>query len=326
MYHLLKWSLLMSYSDLIQELQIRTFIAQITNKQVLINQLLQNSISLYCGFDPTADSLHIGHLIPLLCLKHFQLAGHRPIVLIGGATGLIGDPSFKITERKLNNFNIVEEWVEKIKNQLSLFLDFKCGNNSAIITNNYDWLSTMNILIFLRKIGKYFSVNQMINKETIKHRLQRYNSGLSFTEFSYNLLQSYDFVYLNKQYGVRLQVGGSDQWGNIISGIDLTRRLNKNNVFGLTLDLITNTDGTKLGKTERNTIWLDPNKTSPYKFYQYWINTTDHNVYRFLKLFTFFEVSHINKIEKIYKQNNELRYAQFLLAEEMTRIDRKSVV
>lgn len=310
----------MADSNLVQQLQERGLIAQVTNEEALAGRLAEGPITLYCGFDPTADSLHIGHLVPLLCLKHFQLAGHRPIALIGGATGLIGDPSFKVTERKLNTTETVQEWVKKIKHQVSLFLDLNCRDNSAITVNNYDWFSSMSVLTFLRDIGKYFSINQMINKETIKQRLNRGDSGISFTEFSYNLLQSYDFSYLNKQYGVELQIGGSDQWGNITSGIDLTRRLNQDTVFGLTVPLITKADGTKFGKTESDVVWLDPSRTSPYKFYQFWINTSDSDVYRFLKLFTFLDLAVIAVLEKKDRASERMPCAQYTLAEEITRL------
>lgn len=310
----------MANSNLIQQLQERNLIAQITDEQALLERLTTGSIALYCGFDPTADSLHLGHLVPLICLKRFQLADHRPVVLVGGATGLIGDPSFKATVRKLNTKEIVQEWVEKIKCQISLFLDFECGDNSAITVNNYDWFDSMSMLTFLRDIGKHFSINQMINKETVKQRLNRDDNGISFAEFSYNLLQGYDFAYLNKNYGVALQIGGSDQWGNITSGIDLTRRLYHNTVYGLTVPLITKADGTKFGKTEDGTVWLDPSKTSPYKFYQFWINTADSDVYRFLKFFTFLEPSTIEVLKQEDRTSSKAPRAQYVLAEEMTRM------
>jgi len=268
----------MASSNLIKQLQERGLIAQVTDEEALAERLAQGPIALYCGFDPPADSLHLGHLGPLLCLKRFQLNGHKPVALVGGATGLIGDPSFKATERKLNTNETVNEWVEKIRQQVSPFLDFSCGDNSAITANNYDWFGGMNVLTFLRDIGKHFSVNQMINKEAVKQRLNRDDSGISFTEFSYNLLQGYDFASLYDLHNVELQIGGSDQWGNITSGIDLTRRLHQKQVFGLTVPLITKSDGTKFGKTEGGAVWLDPKKTSPYKFYQCWINTADADV------------------------------------------------
>ncbi|RLR18498.1 tyrosine--tRNA ligase, partial [Sodalis-like symbiont of Bactericera trigonica] len=310
----------MASSNLIQQLQERGLIAQVTDERVLAERLAAGPIALYCGFEPTADSLHLGHLVPLLCLKRFQLAGHRPVALVGGATGLIGDPSFKATERKLNTAETVQEWVEKIKRQVSPFLDFDCGDNSAVAANNYDWFGSMNVLTFLRDIGKHFSVNQMINKEAVKQRLNRDDSGISFTEFSYNLLQGYDFACLNKQYGVALQIGGSDQWGNITSGIDLARRLHQNTVYGLTVPLITKADGTKFGKTEGGAVWLDPSKTSPYKFYQFWINTADSDVYRFLKFFTFLDLAAIDALEQEDRASDKTPRAQYVLAEEVTRM------
>lgn len=310
----------MTSSNLIQQLQERGLIAQVTDEKALSERLAQGPIALYCGFDPTADSLHLGHLVPLLCLKRFQDAGHKPVALVGGATGLIGDPSFKAAERKLNTEDTVQEWVEKIRRQVSPFLDFDCGENSAIAANNYDWFGGMNVLTFLRDIGKHFSVNQMINKEAVKQRLNREDQGISYTEFSYNLLQGYDFACLNKQYGVVLQIGGSDQWGNITSGIDLTRRMHQNQVFGLTVPLITKSDGTKFGKTEGGAVWLDPVKTSPYKFYQFWINTADADVYRFLKFFTFMTIEDINALEAEDQQSGKAPRAQYVLAEEVTRM------
>ncbi|MDR3433782.1 MAG: tyrosine--tRNA ligase [Rouxiella aceris] len=308
----------MASSNLIQQLQERGLIAQVTDEKALAERLAQGPIALYCGFDPTADSLHLGHLVPLLCLKRFQLNGHKPVALVGGATGLIGDPSFKATERKLNTSETVNEWVEKIRNQVSPFLDFDCGENSAITANNYDWFGNMNVLTFLRDIGKHFSVNQMINKEAVKQRLNRDDSGISFTEFSYNLLQGYDFSSLYDLHKVELQIGGSDQWGNITSGIDLTRRLHQKQVFGLTVPLITKADGTKFGKTEGGAVWLDPKKTSPYKFYQFWINTADADVYRFLKFFTFKSIEEINALEEEDKNSGKAPRAQYVLAELVT--------
>ncbi|TNH44125.1 tyrosine--tRNA ligase [Photorhabdus luminescens] len=308
----------MSSNNLIKQLQERGLIAQVTDENALAERLAQGPVSLYCGFDPTADSLHLGHLVPLLCLKRFQLAGHKPVALVGGATGLIGDPSFKAAERKLNTEATVKEWVEKIRRQVSPFLDFDCGENSAKTANNYDWFGNMDVLTFLRDIGKHFSVNQMINKEAVKQRLNRDDVGISFTEFSYNLLQSYDFVRLNEVHGVELQIGGSDQWGNITSGIDLTRRINQKQVFGMTVPLITKSDGTKFGKTEGGAVWLDPKKTSPYKFYQFWINTADADVYRFLKFFTFMNLEDIDALEEEDKNSGKAPRAQYVLAEQVT--------
>lgn len=306
--------------NVLQQLKERGLIAQMTDESALQAQLEAGSISLYCGFDPTADSLHLGHLVPLLCLKRFQLAGHRPVAVVGGATGLIGDPSFKAAERKLNTEDIVQTWVDKIKQQVSPFLTFNDEKNSALVVNNYDWFSSMNVLSFLRDIGKYFSVNSMINKESVKQRIDRDESGISFTEFSYSLLQSYDFACLNQRHEVILQIGGSDQWGNITAGIDLTRRMNQKSVFGLTVPLITKSDGTKFGKTESGAVWLDPKKTSPYKFYQFWINTADSDVYRFLKFFTFLSLDDIACIEEEDKNSGTAPKAQFILAQEATKL------
>lgn len=310
----------MASGNLIQQLQERGLVAQVTDENALAEQLAQGPLALYCGFDPTADSLHLGHLVPLLCLRRFQLAGHKPVALVGGATCLIGDPSFKATERKLNTSETVGEWVEKIRDQVSPFLDFDCGDNIAVMANNYDWFGGMNVLTFLRDIGKHFSVNQMINREAVKQRLNRDDVGISFTEFSYNLLQGYDFAALNEKYGVALQIGGSDQWGNITSGIDLTRRLHQNKVFGLTVPLITKSDGTKFGKTEGGAVWLDAKKTSPYKFYQFWINTADTDVYRFLKFFTFLSIEEITALEEEDKNSGKEPRAQYVLAENVTRM------
>lgn len=306
--------------NIIQNLYERELIAQITNKNKLTEILQSQKISLYCGFDPTADSLHIGHLIPLLCLRRFQKMGHHPFILLGGATGLIGDPSFKNSERKLNFIKTVQEWIEKIKYQISLFIDcsYTYKRKSCVI-NNYDWFSSMSILEFLRDIGKFFSINKMINKEAIRKRLQRNNHGISYTEFSYNLLQSYDFIYLYKKYEIILQIGGSDQWGNIISGVDLIRRICKHVVYGLTTPLMIKSNNIKFGKTENDTIWLDPQKTSPYKFYQYWLNSADNEVYRFLKFFTDIEIESINYLQK--KDQNDLKpKAQFILASKITKL------
>ena len=273
----------MYQSPLIQDLHDRGLIAQITDAEALDQLLSKESVTLYCGFDPTADSLHLGHLVPVLILKRFQEAGHKPIALVGGATGMIGDPSFKATERKLNTPDVIATWVDKIRGQVTPFLKFD-GANAALVANNHDWFGSMNCLEFLRDIGKHFSVNAMIKKESVQQRLVREDQGISYTEFSYSLLQGYDFAELNKRHGCVLQIGGSDQWGNIVAGTDLTRRLNHQHVFGLTLPLITKADGTKFGKTESGAIWLDPKKTSPYAFYQFWLNTSDADVYKFLRL------------------------------------------
>ncbi|WHL24755.1 MAG: tyrosine--tRNA ligase [Candidatus Blochmannia vicinus] len=307
--------------NIIQYLYERNLIAQITDKKSLIEILKSKSITLYCGFDPTSDSLHIGHLVPLLCLRQFQIFGHRPIILIGGGTGLIGDPSFKKSNRNINLIDTVQKWSEKIKHQISLFIDCSCNPHpQACIVNNYDWLSSISFLTFLRDIGKFFSVNKMINKDSIKQRLQKKNYGISYSEFSYNLLQSYDFVHLYKKYDAILQIGGSDQWGNIVSGIDLVHRMYKSTVYGLTVPLLIKSDNIKFGKTEKNTIWLDGKKTSPYKFYQYWINSSDKEVYHFLNIFTNIDANTINKLKQEDNISNTKPQAQTILAENITRL------
>ena len=306
-------------TSIIQDLQARGLIAQTTDIAALDALLNEEKISLYCGFDPTADSLHIGHLLPVLALRRFQQAGHTPIALVGGATGMIGDPSFKAVERSLNTPETVKGWVASIRAQLEPFLSFE-GENAAIMANNADWFGGMNCLDFLRDIGKHFSVNAMLNKESVKQRIDRNDVGISFTEFAYTLLQSYDFAELNKRHGTRLQIGGSDQWGNITNGIDLTRRLNQKQVFGLTLPLVTKADGTKFGKTEGGAVWLSAKKTSPYQFYQFWLKVADADVYKFLKYFTFLSVEDIDAIEAKDKESGSKPEAQRILAEEMTRL------
>lgn len=305
--------------SVIKDLQSRGLIAQTTDIEALDALLNEQKISLYCGFDPTADSLHIGHLLPVLALRRFQQAGHTPIALVGGATGMIGDPSFKATERSLNSAETVAGWVESIRNQLTPFLSFD-GDNAAIMANNADWFGSMNCLDFLRDIGKHFSVNAMLNKESVKQRIERDDVGISFTEFAYSLLQGYDFTELNKRHGAVLEIGGSDQWGNITAGIDLTRRLHQKQVFGLTLPLVTKSDGTKFGKTEGGAVWLNAKKTSPYQFYQFWLKVADADVYKFLKYFTFLSIEEIDAIEAKDKASGTKPEAQRILAEEMTRL------
>lgn len=305
---------------LIQDLKERGLINQMTADEELIEHLQAEPRSLYCGFDPTADSLHLGHLVPLLVLTRFQLAGHKPIALVGGATGLIGDPSFKAAERQLNTADVVAGWADKIKQQVSQFIQFSNVENPAIVVNNLDWAGKMSVLDFLRDVGKYFSVNAMINKESVQQRLNRDGAGISFTEFSYALLQGMDFAELNRHYNCTLQVGGSDQWGNIVGGIDLTRRQNQQQAFGLTVPLVTKSDGTKFGKTESGAIWLDPAKTSPYSFYQFWMNTADADAYKFLRFFTFLTIERITEIEAHDAQIQGRKTAQGILADEVTRL------
>ncbi|WP_237059529.1 tyrosine--tRNA ligase [Microbulbifer sediminum] len=305
-------------TTLLKDLDRRGLINQATGDGELTEHLAQ-SRTLYCGFDPTADSLHIGSLVPLLTLKRFQAAGHKPIALVGGATGLIGDPSFKAQERNLNTPEVVAGWVDKIRAQVSRFIDFDCGENSAMVVNNLDWTKDLSVLDFLRDVGKHFSVNNMVNKESVKQRIQREGEGISFTEFSYMLLQSMDFSELYRGYDCTLQIGGSDQWGNITGGVDLTRRQHRGKVFGMTMPLVTKADGTKFGKTESGTIWLDPARTSPYAFYQFWLNTADADAYKFLRYFTFLSVDEIDEIERADAERAGKPEAQGILAREVTR-------
>jgi tyrosyl-tRNA synthetase len=307
-------------SALLNDLRARGLIFQIAGEDDLPQWLDGGRRTLYCGFDPTADSLHIGSLVPLLMLRRFQLAGHKPLALVGGATGLIGDPSFKAQERQLNTPDVVASWVEKIKTQVAQFIDFDDGPASAAVVNNLDWTANLDVLTFLRDVGKHFSVNAMIQKESVKQRIEREGAGISYTEFTYMILQSFDFAELNRRYDCTLQLGGSDQWGNITGGIDLTRRLNGNQVFGLTMPLITKTDGTKFGKTESGTVWLDPQRTSPYAFYQFWLGCADADVYRFLKYFTFLDVAQVSEIEQADAERQGRPEAQSVLAREVTRL------
>ncbi len=307
-------------SALLEDLRARGLIFQIAGEDDLPAWLDGSPRTLYCGFDPTADSLHIGSLVPLLMLRRFQLAGHRPILLMGGATGLIGDPSFKAQERQLNTPEVVAGWVEKIKMQVSGFVDFDAGRASALVVNNLDWTASLDVLTFLRDVGKHFSVNAMIQKESVRQRIEREGSGISFTEFTYLILQSFDFAELHRRYDCGLQIGGSDQWGNITGGIDLTRRMHGQQVYGLTMPLITKSDGSKFGKTESGTIWLDAERTSPYAFYQFWLSVGDADVYKFLKYFTFLTIAEIGEIETADLQRQGRPEAQAVLAREVTRI------
>ena len=310
----------LSGEHLLAELNQRGLIAQYSGDQELGSHLDQPR-TLYCGFDPTADSLHIGSLVPLLVLQRFQRAGHKPIVLVGGSTGLIGDPSFKAEERKLNSPAVVASWVEKLKRQTSQFVDFDpSAPNGALAVNNLDWTASLDVLDFLRDVGKHFSINSMIQKESVKQRLDREGAGISFTEFSYSLLRGMDFAELNRRHDCTLQVGGSDQWGNIVSGIDLSRRQNQSQCFALTVPLVTKADGTKFGKTESGTIWLDADKTSPYSFYQFWLNVADADVYKFLRYFTFLPLEEILSIEEADAAAQGRPQAQRLLAGEVTAL------
>ncbi|AXI31683.1 tyrosine--tRNA ligase [Priestia aryabhattai] len=304
--------------DILQDLEFRGLINQQTDEKGLSELLSKESVRLYCGFDPTADSLHIGHMLPVLILRRFQQAGHQPIALVGGGTGLIGDPSGKKAERTLNEKETVAMFSERIKGQLSRFLDFEEGENAAVIANNYDWIGTLDVITFLRDIGKNFGINYMMAKDSVQSRIE---SGISFTEFSYMILQSYDFLNLYQTYNCKLQIGGSDQWGNITAGLELIRKSEEDaKAFGLTVPLVTKADGTKFGKTEGGAIWLDAEKTSPYEFYQFWINTDDRDVIKYLKYFTFLSHEEINELAASAKEAPEKREAQKALAAAMTTL------
>lgn len=304
--------------NLIQEFVWRGLVSQISNEDKLATYLSE-ARSVYCGFDPTADSLHIGSLVPLLALRRFQLAGHRPILLLGGATGLIGDPSGRDDERNLNQQDTVGQWVEKLRAQVGRFLDFD-GANAAIVCNNLDWTRQLDVISFLRDIGKHFSVNAMVQRDSVKARLEREDQGISYTEFSYMLLQAMDFLELAKREDCLLQIGGSDQWGNIVSGIDLIRRHTGQEAFALTMPLVTKSDGSKFGKTASGAVWLDPNKTSPYSFYQFWFNSADADIEKFLKLFTFMDEAEIADLVARSQQAPEQRLAQRELARQVTEL------
>ncbi|KON86721.1 tyrosine--tRNA ligase [Sporosarcina globispora] len=304
--------------SLLEDLQWRGIVYQQTDEEGIQNTLEKEKISLYCGVDPTADSMHIGHLLPFLTLRRFQIEGHRPIVLVGGATGLIGDPSGKSEERKLQTLETVQHNVDCIKNQLKRIFDFE-NENGAIMVNNYDWAGSMDIVTFLRDYGKHVGVNYMLAKDTISSRLE---TGISFTEFTYTILQAMDFLHLYENHNCKMQIGGSDQWGNITTGLELIRKMapEGSKAYGLTIPLVTKADGTKFGKTESGAIWLDSEKTSPYEFYQFWINTADADVIKYLKFFTFLSREEIEDLEKAVQEEPHLRRAQKALAEEMTRL------
>ncbi|MFD6100141.1 tyrosine--tRNA ligase [Nocardiopsis flavescens] len=313
-------------TDIIDELQWRGLIAQTTDLDALRKAIADGPITLYCGFDPTAGSLHVGHLTQILTLARFQQAGHRPIALVGGGTGLIGDPK-PSAERRLNTVETVLGWVEALRGQLSAFLRFTPQGEAprptdAILADNGEWLSGINAIEFLRDVGKHFSVNQMLARDTVKSRLD--GEGMSYTEFSYVLLQSYDFVQLYRRFGCTLQTGGSDQWGNITAGLDLVRRIEGNEPHGqahaLTTNLLTKADGTKFGKTETGTVWLDPELTSPYAFYQFWFNADDRDVLRYLKVFSFRSREEIAELEALTAERPQARAAQRALAEELTTL------
>ncbi|MDR0391741.1 MAG: tyrosine--tRNA ligase [Planctomycetaceae bacterium] len=306
--------------DIISELKWRGLIHQTTGGEDLSAWLMTTPRTVYAGFDPTADSLHIGHLLPLMNLRRFQAAGHRPIALAGGATGTIGDPSGKSEERNLITKEQVEYNIKCIKNQIVKFLHFDHSPTGALLVNNADWFSQFSYIDFLRDVGKYFSVNVMMAKDSVRLRLSNSESGLSFAEFSYMLLQSYDFVHLRRTYNCELQLGGSDQWGNITMGCDFGRRIGGFQLHGITSPLVTRSDGKKMGKTETGAIWLDPAKTSPYQFYQYWINLDDADVENMLKIFTDLNCEEIKSVMVDHVAEPNKRIAQKRLAEEFTRL------
>ncbi|OIK11899.1 tyrosine--tRNA ligase [Bacillus sp. MUM 13] len=304
--------------ELLKDLEWRGIIYQQTDEEGLKALLDNEKIGLYCGVDPTADSMHIGHLLPFLTLRRFQQHGHRPIVLVGGATGLIGDPSGKSEERKLQTLETVLYNADSIKGQLEKIFEFE-GENGAVMVNNYDWIGKIDIVTFLRDYGKYIGINYMLAKDTIASRLE---TGISFTEFTYTIIQGMDFNHLYDHNGCRLQIGGSDQWGNITTGLELIRKMHDEGAkaFGMTIPLVTKADGTKFGKSEGGSVWLDPEKTTPYEFYQFWINTADADVVKYLKFFTFLSHEEIETLEQAVETEPHLRKAQKTLAEEMTRM------
>jgi tyrosyl-tRNA synthetase len=306
--------------DLWKDLKWRGLITDCSKPHELHQHLLEGTRSVYVGFDPTADSLHVGSLLPLLTLRRFQRAGHRPLVLIGGGTGLIGDPSGKLGERQLNPEAQVAEWAVRLKEQVKRFVEFEQGATAAVLADNYEWLSKLQVISFLRDVGKHFPLGAMIAKDSVRSRMGRSEEGISYTEFSYQVLQAYDFMALFDKHACTLQLGGSDQWGNITAGIELIRRVRNQSVYGATLPLVTKTDGTKFGKTESDTVWLDARKTSPYEMYQFWLNTADDDVITYLKFFTFVEPREIEVLQSSTQTAPDRREAQRVLARRVTAL------
>ena len=304
-------------TDLLDDLKWRGLIAQTTDEAAL-REALKKPITLYLGTDPTAPSIHVGNLVPLLVMRRIQWPGHNPIQLVGGATGLVGDPSGRNDERSLNETAIVEQWVNRIKIQLSKFMDFESKTNPATMANNLDWTAPLSTIDFLRDIGKHFSVNQMLNKDSVSSRLEK--DGISYTEFSYQVLQSMDYLELFRRSNCSLQIGGSDQWGNITAGLDLIRRAEGGSAYALTVPLLTKADGTKFGKTAGGSVWLDPEMTSPYAFFQYWLNSDDADVIKFIKTFSFKSHDEIDALEKSHNENPGAREAHRALARELTSL------
>ncbi len=306
--------------SLFSDLSWRGLIHQTTDDAALPKWLDGECRTVYIGFDPTADSLHVGSMLPLLMLRRFQRGGHRPVALVGGATGMIGDPSGKSEERNLLTVEEIERNVAGMRKQMEELLDFDAGSCSAILVNNLEWMGEFRFLDFLRDVGKHFPVNVMMAKDSVKSRLGRDDTGISYTEFSYMLLQAYDFVHLNQRFGCQLQAGGSDQWGNITAGIDLARRMHGTQLYGLTHPLLLKSDGTKMGKTESGAVWLDPARTSPYQFYQYWINAEDSDAGKCLRMLTELSHAEIESLDESRVQQPAQRATQRRLAEEMTRL------
>ena len=304
---------------LIEDLKWRGLLYQQTDAEGMEKFLNEEKVSLYVGVDPTADSMHIGHIVPMLTLRRFQKAGHRPILVVGGATGMIGDPSGRSTERNLLTAEQIDHNVAGIKKQLERIFDFSGDENGAQLVNNYDWIGKLSAIEFLRDYGKLININYMLNKDTISSRLE---TGLSFTEFTYTIIQGIDFNHLYDHYNVRIQVGGSDQWGNITTGLEVIRKTHDEDAkaFGITIPLVTKSDGTKFGKTAGGAVWLDPEKTSPYEFYQFWLNTADADVVKYLKIFTFLTREEIEGLAQKVETEPHLREAQKTLASEMTKL------
>jgi tyrosyl-tRNA synthetase len=304
-------------TQILDELQWRGLIAQSTDLDELREALDAGPMTYYCGFDPTAPSLHLGNLVQILTLRRLQRAGHRPLALVGGATGLIGDPK-PTAERTLNDRETVAVWVDRIRSQITPYLDFD-GDNAAVMVNNLDWTEPLSAIDFLRDVGKHFRVNRMLAKEAVSARLES-DAGISFTEFAYQILQGMDFLELHRRYGCVLQTGGSDQWGNLTAGVDLVRRVEGTSVHALSTPLITKADGTKFGKTESGTVWLDPEMTSPYAFYQFWLNADDRDVVGYLKVFSFRSREEIAELERAHAERPAAREAHRALAEELTAL------
>jgi tyrosyl-tRNA synthetase len=304
--------------ELFADLEWRGLVAQTTDREALTKELSSAPVKFYIGFDPTAPSLHVGNLVVILVMRRFQLAGHLPIALVGGATGLVGDPSGRNEERTLNDESVVEEWVENIRKQLGRFLDFDSKKNAAVMANNLDWTKPVSALEFLRDIGKHFSVNQMLAKDSVSSRLE--SGGISYTEFSYQVLQAFDYLELYRRDNCKLQLGGSDQWGNIVAGLDLIRKVEGGSAHAFTIPLMAKSDGSKFGKTDGGSVWLDSEMTSPYAFYQFWINTEDADVEKYLKVFSFKDRTEIKRLIETVKTNPGAREAQRELARELTTL------